>query len=129
MAEIKPVIVEPLSIVRLRAQKEALVAELRSESSLSAIKLAELEEKERRLGRLFDLLYERNEAGAITSGDIRSFRGALGWPVEGTVVEGFGKKRSARFSTFTVSHGVTIEARGRGSSGFRGNISLSRGHR
>jgi len=111
MTEIKQVIVErQQQVVRLRAEKEALVAQLRSESSLSAIKLADLEEKERRLGRLFDLLYERNEAGAITSGDIRSFTGALAWPVEGTVVEEFGKKRSARFSTFTVSHGVTIQA-------------------
>ncbi|HXI11720.1 MAG TPA: peptidoglycan DD-metalloendopeptidase family protein [Thermoanaerobaculia bacterium] len=89
-------------------QKERLLAGLRSESSSSARRLADLEEKERRLGRLFDLLYQRSNQADGAAADIRGFQGALQWPVRGRVVEEFGRKRSAKFSTFTVSNGLTI---------------------
>ena len=41
--------------------------------------------------------------------DIRSVQGALGWPVDGKVVERFGRQRNPKFATFTINNGLKIE--------------------
>ena len=90
-------------------EKGRLLASLRSEGSQSEQKLADLEEKARRLERLFGHLYSQGTAaGKVT--DIREFRGALGWPVRGPLIETFGRQRNAKFSTVTMSNGLKIEA-------------------
>lgn len=90
-------------------EKERLLAELRREAARSAARLAELEEKARRLERLFGLLYEQNP---VASGMARigEFKGALDWPVPGKVIEEFGRQRSTDYGTFVVNNGVRIEA-------------------
>jgi septal ring factor EnvC (AmiA/AmiB activator) len=94
---------------RKREEKAALLAQLRSESRRSAARLAELEEKARRLERLFTLLYQ--ESGpARESLRIGEFKGALDWPVPGEVLEPFGRQRSTEFDTWVVNNGIRIAA-------------------
>jgi septal ring factor EnvC (AmiA/AmiB activator) len=92
-----------------RDQKERVLASLLSEGNQSERKLAELEEKARRLERLFGLLYKQSPVGTSTA-DVREFKGALGWPVEGKILEGFGRQVNPKFATVTISNGLKIEA-------------------
>jgi septal ring factor EnvC (AmiA/AmiB activator) len=92
-----------------RAKKERMLASLTSEASQSEQKLAELEEKAKRLEHLLDVL-ARQKGTAAAAIDIRSVQGALAWPVEGKIIEHFGKQRNAKFSTVTFSNGLKIAA-------------------
>jgi septal ring factor EnvC (AmiA/AmiB activator) len=92
-----------------RAEKARIVASLRSEETGSARQIAELEEKARRLERLLDVLSQQ-EGGFIPSVDVRTFRGALAWPVDGEIVESFGRQRNAKFATYTMNNGLKIGA-------------------
>lgn len=97
------------AVVAARERQQRVVARLRTEESGTAAQLAALEEKARRLQRLVDVL-SRQQRGEMTTLDIRSVQGALAWPVEGTVIERFGRQRNPKFSTFTVNNGLKIEA-------------------
>jgi len=90
-------------------QKQTLLARLRTEESGTAGQLAALEEKARRLQRLVDALSQQKR-GLAPQLDIRSVQGALAWPVEGTVIERFGRQRNLKFSTVTTNNGLKIEA-------------------
>jgi septal ring factor EnvC (AmiA/AmiB activator) len=92
-----------------RAKKERMLASLTSEASQSEQKLAELEEKAKRLEHLLDVL-SRQKGTAAAAIDIRSVQGALAWPVQGKIIEHFGKQRNAKFSTVTFSNGLKIAA-------------------
>lgn len=94
---------------RARAQKQALLLRLEAEGSRSLERIAALEEKARRLEALVALLYERSSGAESGPRGIEDFRGALEWPVTGKVIESFGRHRSERFATFTVSNGLKIE--------------------
>src|SRR5205085_114191 len=67
----------------------------------------ELEEKAKRLEHLLDVLSRQNGTAAAAT-DIRSVQGALAWPVQGKIIERFGKQRNAKFSTVTFSNGLKI---------------------
>ncbi|MGH9456334.1 MAG: murein hydrolase activator EnvC family protein [Thermoanaerobaculia bacterium] len=97
------------AVASKRKEKAALLAKLRSESRRSAAELAELEEKARRLERLFELLYRENTS-AGRAAPITEFKGALGWPVRGEVIEEFGRQRSTRFNTYVINNGIRIAA-------------------
>lgn len=97
------------SMAVARAKKERMLASLRSEGSQSEQKLAELEEKAKRLEHLLDVLSRQNGA-AVAAIDIRTVQGALGWPVQGKIIERFGKQRNAKFSTVTFNNGLKIAA-------------------
>lgn len=94
------------------AEKQRVLASLQKQESGSAQQLAELEEKARRLERLVDVL-SKQSGGMPPSSDVRTYRGALAWPVEGKVVESFGRQRNAKFSTVTMNNGVRIDAAAR----------------
>ncbi len=91
-------------------QKQLLLARLKTEESGTQQELATLEEKAKRLQRLVDSL-SRQKRGLDPATDIRAVQGALAWPVEGKVFETFGRHRNPKFSTFTVSNGLKIEAK------------------
>jgi len=91
------------------AQKQAVLARLRTEESSAAQQLAALEEKARRLQRLVDTLSLQKRGVAATL-DIRTVQGALPWPVDGKVIEHFGRQRNPKFATYTVNSGLKIEA-------------------
>ena len=90
-------------------QKQTLLARLRTEESGAAQQLAVLEEKARRLQRLVVALSQQKR-GLDPEIDIRSVQGALAWPVDGTVIERFGRQRNPKFSTWTINNGLKIEA-------------------
>lgn len=96
------------AMMAMHEEKSKLVARLRSVETGSARQLAELEEKAARLERLLTVLSK--QPGFVPSLDIRTVQGALGWPVQGTVVEQFGKQRNPKFSTVTNNNGLKIAA-------------------
>ena len=96
-------------LARATAQKERLLARLQKEETGGAAQIAELEEKARRLERLVDLL-SKQQGGMIPETDVRGFRGALAWPVDGEVIESFGRQRNAKFATYTINNGLKIAA-------------------
>ena len=100
------------AVAAAHAEKERILARLRREASGSEVAIAELEEKARRLERLVTLLagQQREDAAAA---DIRTFRSALAWPVQGKVIENFGRQRNAKFATYTTNNGLKIAAESR----------------
>jgi murein hydrolase activator len=97
------------AVVSARAQKEHVLLSLRSEGTHSELRLAELEEKARRLERLLEILARQRE-GIPAATDVRTLQGALPWPVVGNVVERYGRQRNAKFSTVTFNNGLKITA-------------------
>jgi len=97
------------AVASARNEKERMLRSLRNEGSESEQKLAELEEKARRLEHLLEVL-ARQPGTATAAMDIRSVQGALAWPVQGKIVERFGKQRNAKFSTVTFNNGLKIVA-------------------
>ncbi len=97
------------SVVAARAQQEHLLTSLRQEGSQSEHRIAELEEKAKRLERLIDTL-SRQRQGLLPTTDVRTLQGALPWPVQGKIIEQFGKQVNARFATVTFSNGWKIAA-------------------
>jgi septal ring factor EnvC (AmiA/AmiB activator) len=98
------------AVAAAHAQKQVVLARLRSEESGAQQQLAVLEEKARRLQRLVDGLSQQKRGAAPGVTDIRSVQGALEWPVRGRVIERFGRQRNAKFATYTVNNGLKIEA-------------------
>lgn len=86
-----------------------MLSSLQQQGSASERRIAELEEKAKRLERLIDVL-SRQKAGLAPPSDIHSVQGALGWPVSGKVIESFGKHRDPKFATVTFNNGVKIAA-------------------
>jgi septal ring factor EnvC (AmiA/AmiB activator) len=97
------------SMAQARARKERALASLRNEGNQSEQRLAELEEKAKRLEHLLDVLSRQNGAAAAAI-DVRTVQGALAWPVQGKIIERFGKQRNAKFSTVTFNNGLKIAA-------------------
>jgi murein hydrolase activator len=97
------------SVVAARAQQEHVLASLRQEGSQSEQRIAELEEKAKRLERLIDTLSKQRQ-GLLATTDVRTLQGALPWPVQGKVIEQFGKQVNAKFATVTFSNGWKIAA-------------------
>jgi septal ring factor EnvC (AmiA/AmiB activator) len=97
------------AVVVARNEKERTLLSLRNQGSESEQKLAELEEKAKRLEHLLDVL-SRQKGTAAAATDIRSVQGALAWPVQGKIIEHFGKQRNAKFSTVTFNNGLKIAA-------------------
>lgn len=70
--------------------------------------LEDLREREAALERLVNVLSSRDRFTG--SEDIRGYRGALPWPVEGPVVQGFGRQRLPKYNTYTVCNGLRFSA-------------------
>lgn len=110
LAEMKQVVLQrQQAVAASHAEKEKLLASLQAEESGSEKRLATLEEKAKRLEHLVDVLARQHE-GQPVAGDIRTVQGALSWPVQGKVIESFGRQRDPKFSTYTVSNGLKIAA-------------------
>lgn len=110
LAEMRKVVEQrQRDVSNARAGKERLLASLQREGTQSEQKLAQLEEKARRLERLVDVLAKQSGV-AQAAADIRGVQGALAWPVQGKIVERFGKQRNAKFSTVTMNNGLKIAA-------------------
>ncbi|MEK6373967.1 MAG: peptidoglycan DD-metalloendopeptidase family protein [Acidobacteriota bacterium] len=110
VADIRRIVEERRAAVSATfAQRERMVASLRTAGTTSARQISELEEKARRLERLLDFL-SKQQAGVVATVDVRSYQGALDWPAQGKIVEQFGLQRNAKFSTVTFNNGMKIAA-------------------
>ncbi|MDQ3282292.1 MAG: peptidoglycan DD-metalloendopeptidase family protein [Acidobacteriota bacterium] len=98
------------AVAAAHEQKQMVLARLKTEEAGTTQQLATLEEKARRLQRLIDTLSQQRKQGAGNATDIRAVQGALEWPVQGKIIERFGRQRNAKFATYTVNNGVKIEA-------------------
>jgi septal ring factor EnvC (AmiA/AmiB activator) len=109
LAQVRQVVEQRrVAVATAREEKEKLLLSLRSEDAQSTQRLAELEEKARRLQRLVGVLSQKPATAQPNLGDIRGVQGSLGWPVQGKIIERFGRHREARFSTVTTSNGIKI---------------------
>jgi septal ring factor EnvC (AmiA/AmiB activator) len=69
--------------------------------------LDDLRQREASLQRLVGVLASKQRFTG--SEDIRTYRGALPWPVEGRVVQGFGRQKLAKYSAYTVCNGIRFD--------------------
>ena len=72
--------------------------------------LEEMRERERALERLLDLVATRQRMTGAER--ITSYRGALPWPVSGTVARRFGRQYLPTYATYTVCNGLRLRAAG-----------------
>ena len=111
VAEIRKIVEQRRAAVAVTyAQRERMVAALRTAGSSSEQRISELEEKAKRLERLLDFLSRQQQGGAPATVDVRTYQGALGWPAQGRIIELFGPQRNAKYSTVTFNNGVKIAA-------------------
>lgn len=89
-----------------RRRKTDLLTSIVEKKEIHAAYVKELEEAESRLRQMLQGLGE----GEVTV-PVAAFRGTLPWPVEGRVIVSFGRRRHARFDTYTVQNGIEIQAR------------------
>jgi septal ring factor EnvC (AmiA/AmiB activator) len=89
-----------------RAVEEQLSRLEQSQQSASS-ELDELRERERALERLLATLRDRKRFTG--SEDIREYRGALPWPVDGRVVQEFGRHYLPKYATYTVCNGLRFD--------------------
>jgi septal ring factor EnvC (AmiA/AmiB activator) len=95
-----------LETVRNRVASK--LASLESSRKSAGATLEDLREREAALERLVNVLSSRNRFTGTE--DIRGYRGALPWPVEGPVVQGFGRQRLPKYNTYTVCNGLRFDA-------------------
>lgn len=79
---------------------KALTASVRTTGD----ELDEMREREQALERLLGVVTARTRI--TPSEDIRRYRGALPWPVGGSVVRGFGRHYLPKYATYTVCNGL-----------------------
>jgi murein hydrolase activator len=92
----------------VRQSVELQIRTLEKSTRSAKSELEELREREQALERLLGTLSERRRFTGAD--DIRKFRGALPWPVEGRIVQGFGKHYLPRYSTYTVCNGLRFDS-------------------
>ncbi len=88
-----------------RGRKTELLTSLVERKELNAAYVSELAQAETRLVALLSGLDE----GTVEV-PLGAFRGSLPWPVEGEVRAPFGRRKHARFDTYTVHNGIEIAA-------------------
>ncbi len=91
-----------------RARVEARLDELKRSQADAGARLTDLKEREHALERLMGVLASRERFTGRE--DIRSYRGALPWPVEGRVVRSFGRHFLPKYSTYTICNGLRFSA-------------------
>jgi septal ring factor EnvC (AmiA/AmiB activator) len=94
-----------------RAEQAALFARVRRSSEEERVAVSTLEDKSQRLASLLDLLESHGRSLPPGAASIRTYKGALDWPVKGAVVLPFGRIANPKFPrTFLRSSGWTIDA-------------------
>lgn len=91
-----------------RARVAAQLARLQKSQATTGDRLADLREREQALQRLMGILASRDRITGRE--DVRRYRGALPWPVEGKITTGFGRHYNARYATYTVCNGLRFSA-------------------
>lgn len=90
----------------LRRDKLEMIARINQQRELNTRLLDELRTESENLTRFLDQKAVQAAAGAT---DLGPLRGRLNWPLPGTVISSFGRKKSARFDTYTMNNGIEIK--------------------
>jgi len=90
----------------LKQEKLDLIARINRQRDLNVRLLEELKSEGENLTRFLD---QRPAATVTDPVDFRLMRGKLVWPLPGNVISSFGKKKSARFNTYTMNNGIEIK--------------------
>jgi septal ring factor EnvC (AmiA/AmiB activator) len=94
-----------------RARQAALLDRVRRSSEEERAEVSSLEDKSQRLAALLELLESQGRTLPPGAASIRTYRGALDWPVKGVVSVPFGRIANPKFPrTFLRSSGWTIAA-------------------
>jgi septal ring factor EnvC (AmiA/AmiB activator) len=99
------------ALAAARARQAVLLAQVHETARAEEKQVSTLTDKSERLAALLDLLEGRGRALAAGAASIRKYRGALDWPLKGSVVVPFGRIANPKFpKTFLRSSGWTLEA-------------------
>ncbi len=102
------------NLTDLRAEQQAALRELDTERKGLKNRMLELSMNEQRLGYILtDLEQQRQEKaaqGVAAEGSLAKLAGHLEWPVQGTVLRGFGRSVHPEFKTVTLNNGINIQA-------------------
>ncbi len=90
----------------LKRDKLDMIARINRERDLNARLLDELRTESENLTRFLD---QKAVASAPDATDLQPQRGRLDWPLRGTVISSFGRKKSATFNTYTMNNGIEIK--------------------
>jgi len=100
-----------IALASARSRKATLLARVHETARVEERQVSTLEDKSERLAALLDLLEGRGRALAPGAASIRKYRGALDWPLKGTVAVPFGRIANPKFpKTFLRSSGWTLDA-------------------
>lgn len=102
--------VRKVELEGVRDQVARRQASLEKSRKTTGATLEDLRVREAALQRLVNVLSSKERFTGRE--DIRGYRGALPWPVEGKVVQGFGRQRLAKYNTYTVCNGLRFDAPG-----------------
>lgn len=91
----------------VRATVEARRRELERSQRATGNDLEELRQREQALSRLIQVLASRDRFTGKE--DIRRYRGALPWPVDGSVAQTFGRHYLPKYATYTVCNGLRFD--------------------
>jgi len=91
-----------------RERVAARLEQLQRSQAVTGDRLADLREREQALQRLMGILASRDRVTGRE--DIRRYRGALPWPVEGLVKTDFGRHYNPKYATYTVCNGLRFSA-------------------
>jgi septal ring factor EnvC (AmiA/AmiB activator) len=94
-------------LARKKRDKDLILAATRDQKEKNATLLKELESSASHLRKLLDALQLQAKTGESA---FPTLRGSLKRPVSGKVVKSFGRNRTGRFNTYTLSNGVTIQS-------------------
>jgi len=97
-------------LVTTRTRVEDRMRVIERSQRTTGNRLTELRQREQALSRLIQVLSSRDRFTGKE--DIRRYRGALPWPVDGSVVRTFGRHYLAKYSTYTVCNGLRYAAPG-----------------
>jgi len=92
----------------VQSRVDARLRQLERSQRVTGDRLDELRQREQALGRLMEVLASRERLTGKE--DVRRYRGALPWPVEGEVVQAFGRHYLPKYATYTVCNGLRFEA-------------------
>jgi len=101
--------VRRLELETTQARVEARFQELRRSQQATGVRLADLREREQALQRLMTVLASRDRMTGRE--EIRRYRGALPWPVDGRISQTFGRHYLPKYATYTVCNGLRFDAR------------------
>jgi septal ring factor EnvC (AmiA/AmiB activator) len=93
---------------RVRSRVDRRLAQLDRTHRKTSSEIDHLKGREQALERLMTVVASKQRLTG--NEDVRRYRGALPWPVEGRVVQGFGRRYQEKYSTYTVCNGLRLAA-------------------